>query len=44
MRGGLLRGDGLHWLAHARRSREQSSVGSVHGPVAYGLGELDIDA
>ena len=44
VRGGLLRGDGLAWMAHARRSREQGSVGSVHGPIAYGLGELEIVA
>lgn len=42
VRGGFVRGDGLAWLAHARRSREVGTVGSVHGPIAFGLGELDV--
>jgi hypothetical protein len=42
VRGGFVRGDGLAWLAHARRSREVGTVGAVHGPIAYGLGELEI--
>lgn len=40
--GGVLRGDGLAWLARATRSRELGSVGSVHGPVAFGLGVVDV--
>lgn len=40
--GGVLRGDGLAWLARSQRSREVGSVGSVHGPIAFGLGVVEI--